>query len=60
MKPRGFAWMKIHDPERLREIARRGGKKSQKSGKGARWSQKEAREQAEAGARARWKWKGVA
>lgn len=38
---RGFACM---DPEKQREIARAGGKKSQESGRGHRFTQEEARE----------------
>jgi len=60
MKPKGFAWMKIHNPSRLVQISREGGTKSQETGRGSRWSKQEARKRAPEGGRARWKDKGAA
>jgi hypothetical protein len=58
MKPKGFAWMKIHHPARLRTISRIGGTVSQAEGKGARpWTREEAKAHAAAGGRARWRGK---
>lgn len=57
MKPKGFAWMALHDPIRLREVSRAGGLVSQGKGKGSRWTREQARALASTGGRARWQGK---
>jgi hypothetical protein len=52
---KGFAWMRIHDPDRLREICKVGGTKSQAGGKAYRWGRDEAKRQAPVGGKARWR-----
>jgi general stress protein YciG len=54
-KPKGFAWMKVNDPARLREICKQGGTKSQATGTAYRWDRAEATKQARAGGKARWR-----
>lgn len=53
-RPKGFAWMKIHDPEKLRETARKGGKAAQEKGVAHQWTEDEARVAGEKGARTMW------
>lgn len=50
-KYKGFASM---PKDRLKQVSADGGKKSQGSGKGFRWSKLEARAHAKAGGKARW------
>ena len=54
-KPKGFAWMKIHDPVRFAALSSKGGTKAQAGGKGWQWDQAQAQSHAVEGGRARWK-----
>lgn len=58
-KPRGFAWLKIHDPTRLKEISAGGGKASQGKRKGHRWDKERAGRWAIEGGKARWRHRGA-
>lgn len=53
-KARGFAYMKLHDPDRLHEVSTRAGRQVQKQGKGYRWTKEQAKKMAGKGGRARW------
>lgn len=53
-KPKGFAWLKIHDPEKLHAIASKGGLASQKAGGAHQWTEEEAKLAGQKGAKVKW------
>ena len=57
-KPKGFAWLKLHDPTRLQEISRGGGRASQGKKTGHRWDKERAGRWATEGGKARWRHRG--
>lgn len=54
-KPKGFASLKLTDPEKLKGISTSGGQRSQATGHGHRWTSTQAKQQGTKGAKARWK-----
>jgi general stress protein YciG len=53
-KPKGFRYLMLHNPGKLKQIARKGGKAAQAGPNAKCWSKTEAQEQGRKGAEARW------
>jgi len=54
---RGFALMKLKDPEKFAQVSRDAGARSQSTGHGYRWNKKDCRKWGRKGGLSRWKWK---